>query len=166
MKILIIGHPGAGKTYLADKLSAELGVEKIDIDVLFDKHPFYLFSKTLYGQQVRKLVGKKENWIIDGYHVKLMPNHLWEQADYVLYLNPPKDTLKENIVARQKIKKANKEFSHWQATGANNIKNFAQIRFQDKALKADIKRIKSLMHHEAKFLELKTKDEITNFSLS
>jgi adenylate kinase family enzyme len=166
MKVLIIGHPGAGKTYLAERLSNELGIDKIDIDVLFDKHPSYLMSKRQYGKKLHKLLGNKKDWIIDGYHGNRMPEEFWEKANHVIYLNLPKSELKSNVVARRKIKKANKEFSHWQATRINNIKNFAQIIFEDKTLKADVQRIKLLMNNDARFVELKSRNQITNFKLN
>lgn len=34
MKIHIIGGPGSGKTYLAEKLSKELGIQHYDLDEL------------------------------------------------------------------------------------------------------------------------------------
>ena len=163
VKILIIGHPGSGKTYLADLLSKKTGIEKIDIDVLFDKHPFYLFSKGLYRKALNKLINDKNDWIIDGYHVNRMPTELLKVVDTIIYLNLPKEELRQNVLNRYKTKKANKEFSHWQSTYANNLKNFGQIRFQDKALKKDVVKIQTLTGDDAKFLELNSRKQIEQF---
>jgi adenylate kinase family enzyme len=163
MKLYIIGHPGSGKTYLADKLSKKSGIKKIDTDVLFDKHPFYALSRKLYTKALDKLLIGKESWIIDGYHAGLMPDELWKSADKVIYLDIPREELKRNIYSRYKKKRQNKEFSHWQSTYVNNLKNYGQIKFQDKKLKADIIRIKALLSREAKFTKLKTRSEIEQF---
>lgn len=163
MNILIIGHPGSGKTYLANLLSEKVGVEKIDIDVLFDKRPVYAFSKRLYKKALSRLLKDRQSWVIDGYHVGLMPDELLVKADVVIYLNLPKDELKRNVLARYNLKKANGEFSHWQSTYINNLKNFGQIRFQDKALKKDLDRIKVLVANDVKFVELRTRAEIGQF---
>lgn len=163
MNILIVGHPGSGKTYLADFLSKKIGTEKVDIDVLFDKHPVYAFSKRLYKQAINKVLGDKQTWIIDGYHIGLMPDEILAKADLVLYLNLPKQELRQNVRDRYKTKRAQKAFSHWQSLYINNLKNFGQIRFQDKALKKDVARIKELIHNKAKFVELHTREEIDYF---
>ena len=163
MKVCIIGLPGSGKTYIADVLSVMTGTEKVDIDVLFDKHPLYALSKNLYAKAFSKLLRGKTSWVIDGYHAGLMPNELWTDADTVIYLNFPKEELKQNVLTRYKTKKLNKEFSHWQFTYINNLKNFGQITFQDKGLKKDIARIKSLVSNEAKFIELNDRDAVQKF---
>lgn len=163
MKICIIGHPGSGKTYLANKLSDKTSIEKIDIDVLFDRHPLYALSKKLYARALTKLLDNKDDWIIDGYHVSLMPTNLWKEVDKIIYLNLPKDELKQNVITRYKVKKAAKDFSHWQSTRINNLKNFWQIKFQDKALKVDVAKIQSLMNENARFTELKSRSEIQQY---
>lgn len=163
MNIMVIGHPGSGKTYLANLLSKKSGTEKIDIDILFDKHPFYGLSKGLYKKALGKIIKDKRDWVIDGYHVGLTPDELFTDANLVIYLNLPKDELKRNVRARYKAKKAKNEFSHWQSVYLNNLKNFGQIRFQDKALKKDVVRIRGLTTNKAKFIELTTRDEIAQF---
>lgn len=163
MKICIIGHPGAGKSYLANQLSNKTGITKIDIDVLFDKHPFYALSKKLYAKALYKLIAHKDTWIIDGYHVNLMPDDLWRTVDQVIYLNLHKDELKQNILNRYKTKKAAKDFSHWQSRRINNLKNFGQIKFHGKALQLDAVRIKSLLSTNAKFIELRDRSEIQQY---
>lgn len=163
MNILIIGHPGSGKTYLADLLSNKSKTEKIDIDRLFDKHPFYAFSKRLYKKALNRLLASKESWVIDGYHVGLMPDELFKKASIVVYLNLPKHELRRNVLTRYKSMKANGQFSHWQSTRINNLKNFGQILLQDKALKKDLIRIKNLIPSNARFIELNSRDDTDNF---
>lgn len=163
MKILIIGHPGSGKTHLADLLSSKLGVENIDIDGIFDTNPCRAFSKILYKKALDKILIGKKDFIVDGYHVGLMPDSLWSGADVVIYLNKPKNELKQNILMRYKQKKDSKEISHWQSFRVNNLKNYAQIRFQDKGLQRDLIKIKNLKKDTAVFYELKSKDDTKHF---
>lgn len=163
MKIMIIGQPGAGKTYLAQRLSAKTGIDALDVDGLFDKHPFNALSKKLYARSLYKILADKHDFIVDGYHVNLMPDELWKNTDQVIYINLPKEELKQNVRNRQLLKKAAGDFSHWQSYRANNLKNFAQIRFQDKAFEKDMLRIQSLLRDVCLFYELKSRDDIENF---
>jgi adenylate kinase family enzyme len=163
VKILLIGHPGSGKTHLANMLSNKTGIENIDIDGIFDTNPYRAFSKRLYEKALDKILTDKKDYVVDGYHVGIMPDNLWVDADIIIYLNLPKNELKQNVLTRYKQKKSSKEFSHWQAVRINNLKNYTQIRFQDKALQKDVARIKGLMGETSQFYELKSKEDIKNF---
>lgn len=163
MKILFIGHPGSGKTYVADLLNSKTGIEKVDIDTLFDKHPFYFLSKRLYRKALNRMLKDKKDWIMDGYHGKRLPAELWRSADVIIYLNIPKGELRKNVLSRYKTKKARKEFSHGQSTYINNLKNFGQIKFRDKSLKKNVEKIKAFKHDKTAFIELKSREDIKNF---
>ncbi len=160
MRILIIGHPGSGKTYLADSLHTVTGIAKLDIDVLFDKYPYCIVSKKLYRKMFGKLLGNTRDIIIDGYHGHLMPNELWKSADVVIYLNLPSEELQSNIRSRYELKKANREFSHGQSLFINVIKNFMLIKFWDKKLKREVEKSKNLLSKNCAFYELKSREEI------
>lgn len=163
MKVLIIGHPGSGKTYMASALSVKTGLQVIDIDVLFDKHPFYMMSKSLYTRALHRLIKDKDAWIIDGYHVNRMPDEIIKAANLVIYLNLPAQELKQNIISRYREKKRNKERSHGQSMYFNNLKNFGQIKFQDKTLRQEAAKLKNELPPGAQFVELNSRDDMKRF---
>ncbi len=69
MKIHIIGGPGSGKTYLAEKLSKELGIRHYDLDELqWDNNSDSYGVKREPAERDRLLadVLKKNDWIIEG----------------------------------------------------------------------------------------------------
>ena len=67
-RILVIGCPGAGKTYFAKKLSEINGLPVIHMDNLYwNKDKQSISYKELEAKLLPYL--KEENWIIDGnYH--------------------------------------------------------------------------------------------------
>ncbi len=163
MKIAILGHPGSGKTHIANKLHKKLGVETIDIDILFDKHPAYFISPKLYRKAINRLLANKSDWIIDGYHGKRMPGWIWKSADIIIFADLPKDQLRKNVTERYRNAKKNDEFSHWQSTRANNLKNFAQIRFLDKSLRQNAERIQESTKAESEFIVLQSMTQVKEF---
>lgn len=162
MKIAIIGHPGSGKTYLAKRLSKKTGIDLVDIDSLFDKHPVYFVSRRLYRKKFKEMFFDKTNWIIDGYHGKRMPDWIWKVSDTIIFLDLPKNQLKKNVLTRHKNAKERNDFSHWQSTKANNIKNFGQINLLDKSLRSNFKRITKIAK-DSEFVILQSTNQVDEF---
>lgn len=157
-----MGHPGAGKTFLAEALHKKTGIEVIDIDVLFDRHPFFALSKRLYKRALMPMLTGKDEWIIDGHHVGLMPDEMKRAAEVVVFLNLPKEELKANILARYNIKKQESDFSHWQGSYLNVLKNFAQIRLHNNTLLKEVSEIKKKSGN-CLFIELESRNDIGKF---
>ena len=163
MRIVFIGHPGAGKTFTAEQLSSATHVERVDVDSLFDGHLLTFISKSLYLRAFRKLMEGKSNWIIDSYHGHRMPDSVWLDADSIAFINLRRDELVKNVFARYKAKRQSKDNSHGQATYANNLKNLAQIYFLDASLHKNIKRIRQLTGVSDKFVELRSRQDVESF---
>ncbi len=162
MKLLLIGHPGSGKTFIADALAAQTGVAKIDLDDLFDWHPAnFLFTRP-YQAALRKLLGDRTDWIADGYHGKRMPDWLWQSATHIVIIDLPKAELRRNVLVRYRDKRQRKESSHGQATLINTIKNFAQISFRHSSLTANTKRVKAV-NPAASYVVLRSRQDIEAF---
>jgi adenylate kinase family enzyme len=162
MKIALIGHPGSGKTYLSNKLSEKTGIHTINLDSLFDKHPEYLIMTKNYQVAASKLFDGHINWIVNGYHGKRMLESIWEEADIIIFIDLEKKQLKKNIKQRQKTVKKNGEFSHWQYSKLNNLKNYSQIKFRDNSLRSNFERIKK-MRSDVEVVILKSMDEVNNY---
>lgn len=87
-KIHIIGGPGSGKTYIANKISKILKVPKYELDHLFWDHDSeYFGSQTLPAIRQEKL-GKilaEQKWVIEGVYYSWLEDS-FHQADYILVL--------------------------------------------------------------------------------
>lgn len=141
MKIVFIGHPGSGKTYAANALAKVTGVEVIDIDNLLHNWVYFVFKKP-YRRAFKKLLIDKSEWIIDGYAGKRMPPELWDDADYIVFIDLPKKELRQNIYSRYILKKSKKEFTHGQHLFINNLKNLWQIYILEYSIRHQVDSIK------------------------
>ena len=162
MKVALIGHPGSGKTYLAEKLAKKLSLPIVDLDGLFDKRPHRLIARRSYRRAFNSLLQDKTEWIMDGYHGKRMPNWIWADVDLIIFLDLDRSILKQNIIERQKDAKAKGDFSHWQIFKLNNYKNFAQIKLFDKSLRQDFEYIEDNAT-KSEFIVLKSMQQINHF---
>lgn len=90
-RIHIIGGPGSGKTYLAKKLSAMLGISSHDLDEIFWDN-----SSNSYGTrnppEVRHVLLQellhRPQWILEGVYHQWVEDS-FRSADIIVILSPP-----------------------------------------------------------------------------
>ena len=97
-RILVIGCPGAGKTYFAKKLSEINGLPVIHMDNLYwNKDKISISYPELEAKLLPYL--KTENWIIDGNYHDTLKQRL-EYATDVFFLKMPREECIEGILER------------------------------------------------------------------
>ena len=102
MKIHIIGGPGSGKTYLAEKLSKELGIRHYDLDELqWDNRSDSYGVKREPDERDRLLadVLKKNDWIIEGVYYAWC-QQCFSDADKIYVLSVPRYKYRYRIIRR------------------------------------------------------------------
>ena len=102
MKIHIIGGPGSGKTYLAEKLSKELGIQHYDLDELqWDNKSDSYGVKREPDERDRLLadVLSHEDWIIEGVYYAWC-QQCFADADKIYVLRVPRYQYKYRIIRR------------------------------------------------------------------
>lgn len=102
MKIYIIGGPGSGKTYLAEKLSKELGIRHYDLDELqWDNNSDSYGVKRKPAERDRLLadVLKKNDWIIEGVYYAWCQQCFYD-ADKIYVLSVPRYKYRYRIIRR------------------------------------------------------------------
>jgi len=89
-RISVVGSTGSGKTHLARRLAAKLGLTLHELDELRQKPGF--------ADAVSKTVAADE-WIIDG-HYRDVRDAIWRRADTVVWLNYPASTVIAQLFRR------------------------------------------------------------------
>ena len=91
-KIHIIGGPGSGKSYIAEKISTLYNIEAYDLDDLFwDRHTNDYGTKARDEDRNSALdrILKQESWIIEGVYYRWV-EQAFNDADLILILTTPK----------------------------------------------------------------------------
>ncbi len=102
MKIRIIGGPGSGKTFLAEKLSRQLGIPRYDLDELqWDNRADSYGTKRDPGERdalLRRIL-REDDWIIEGVYYAWC-GRSFEDADRIMVLEVPRRLYRASIVRR------------------------------------------------------------------
>ena len=102
MKIHIIGGPGSGKTFLAEKLSKELGVQHYDLDDLqWDNQSDSYGVKRSPEERDRLLADilSQKDWIIEGVYYAWC-QQCFADADKIYVLSVPRYKYRYRIIRR------------------------------------------------------------------
>ena len=97
-RILVIGCPGAGKTYFAKALSKLINIPVVHMDNLYWNKDRTSVSKSELENKLLPYL-KEEKWIIDGNYHETLKQRL-EYATDVFFLNMPRETCIEGILER------------------------------------------------------------------
>lgn len=97
-RILVIGCPGAGKTYFAKKLKEIINLPVIHMDNLYWRKDKTAITQSELEQKLLPYL-KEEKWIIDGNYHDTLKLRL-EYATDVFFLKMPREECIEGILER------------------------------------------------------------------
>lgn len=116
-RISVVGITGSGKTYLARRLSSQLGLPLIELDRLRESAaPETDLTDERFCEAVKAAVAS-DSWIIDG-HYREIRHLVWNEADLVIHLDYPLSVILRQLLKRYVAKHA-RRFVPWQAGTAS-----------------------------------------------
>ena len=101
MKIHIVGGPGSGKTFLAQKLSRELGIPHYDLDDIQWANESGYGTKRDIGERDALLneILQKDEWITEGVYYAWC-GRCFEDADRIYLMTVPRPVYRYRILRR------------------------------------------------------------------
>ena len=143
MKIHIIGGPGSGKTFLAEKLSKELGISHFDLDDLqWDNKSASYGVKRSPDERDRLLnnVLSHNDWIVEGVYYAWC-QQCFADADRIYVLNVPRYKYRYRIIRRFVRRKLGLEKGK-----KENLKSLRELlKWADKYQRANLVEIRKLL---------------------
>ena len=143
MKIHIIGGPGSGKSFLAEKLSKELGISHFDLDDLqWDNKSASYGVKRSPDERDRLLndVLSYNDWIIEGVYYAWC-QQCFADADRIYVLNVPRYKYMYRIIRRFVRRKLGLEKGK-----KENLKSLRELlKWADKYQKVNLVEIRKLL---------------------
>lgn len=143
MKIHIIGGPGSGKSFLAEKLSKELGISRFDLDDLqWDNKSASYGVKRSPDERDRLLndVLSHNDWIIEGVYYAWC-QQCFADADRIYVLNVPRYKYRYRIIRRFVRRKLGLEKGK-----KENLKSLRELlKWADKYQKVNLVEIRKLL---------------------
>ncbi len=98
-RVSVVGSSGSGKTTEARRLAAALGVPHVELDALhWGPH-----WRAASGQELAERVEAEtagEAWVVDGNDTSKVGSQVWDKADTVVWVSPPRWRATWQVVRR------------------------------------------------------------------
>ena len=98
-RISVVGPSGAGKSTISAILSDRLGIEHIEIDAIRHNGGW----DAVDGEEFRDVVRARcaaDAWVADGNYERYVLDLVWDRADTVIVLEPPKRVVTWRVTTR------------------------------------------------------------------
>lgn len=88
-RVSVVGCSGSGKSTLARRLSEALEVPYVELDALHWGPGWSAATPEELSDRVREAT-RGEHWVVDGNYQSKIGTLVWDRADTVVWLNPPR----------------------------------------------------------------------------
>jgi adenylate kinase family enzyme/O-antigen/teichoic acid export membrane protein len=146
-RIVVVGSTGAGKTTLARRLSASLGLPHVELDALHWKTGWVRAEPHEFRAQVGEAVGAA-TWVADGQYPQAR-DLIWRRAELLVWLDYPLVTTLGRLTRRQ-ARRLGKSEELWNGNRSRGWEQFAPMRFAQ-LMRTRVDRIRRSRREQAEF---------------
>ena len=108
-RISVVGSSGSGKTTVARAIAETLGIPHLELDSVYHQPDWV----PLPDDEFREFAGEfvfEAAWVVDGnYTIGGVLDLVWERADTVVWVDPPKRTVIQRVIRRTIRRAATRE---------------------------------------------------------
>jgi adenylate kinase family enzyme len=97
-RVAVIGTSGSGKTALAIRVAAVLGVPHLELDAVYHQPGWVPLAEDLFRERVGRFTAQ-ERWVVDG-NYSVVRDLVWGRADTVVWLDLSRRVVMRRVVAR------------------------------------------------------------------
>ena len=97
-RVSVVGVSGSGKSTLGRELARRLAVPYVELDAIFHQPGWTPLPEDEFRRRV-SAIAAGDGWVIDGNYSAVQPL-VWERADTVVWLDPPRRTVMRRIIWR------------------------------------------------------------------
>ncbi len=98
-RISVVGCSGSGKTTFAVRLAVDLDAPHVELDELHWGPDWIAASSDELVARVSEATAR-EGWIVDGNYQSKIGSLVWERADTVVWLDPPRWRVMRQVISR------------------------------------------------------------------
>jgi adenylate kinase family enzyme len=103
-RVSVVGNSGSGKTWVARRLAATLGVPHVELDALMHQTGWRPRPADEFLAEVERLSAQPA-WVIDGnYSRVVVDGPVWPRADTVVWVDPPRWQVTQQILTRSLLR--------------------------------------------------------------
>lgn len=127
-RIVIIGCPGAGKSYFAKKLHGKTGIPLYHLDMIWHKPDHTHISREAFDKALERIF-EEEAWIMDGDFSRTMDTRM-RACDTIILFDMPYETCMRGIREREGTRRDDMPWEAAKADAAllNEVKSYIPER--------------------------------------
>ncbi|MDR2279236.1 MAG: hypothetical protein LBE07_00110 [Gordonia sp. (in: high G+C Gram-positive bacteria)] len=107
-RVSVVGGSGSGKSTAARRLAEALDVPHIELDAVFWGPDWTPADPEAFQDGVRRVIAP-DAWVVDGNYQSVVGRLVWERADTVVWIDPPRWRVMWQSVSRTVRRAATRE---------------------------------------------------------
>lgn len=170
-RVSVVGCSGSGKSTVARKLADILGVPCVELDAIHWRSGWVEEEPDVFVDRVREAT-RGDAWVIDGNYQSKVGTLVWELAELVVWVNPPRWRVMVQVTLRT-LRRAARREELWNGNreGWGGLRLWSSsdsvIRWAWESYAPQIERYEAAMadpsHAHLRFVRLRSRRDVERF---